>query len=621
MRRPHFLKPNHRNEQPQAAIWVDTETKPVMTDVLEDRHVLWFGWAAFRRRGRKGKWGRPQWLRFTTRAEWWDWLDAKIRHHSKMYLFAHNVDFDAPVLGAFTELPARGWELDGAIIEGPPTILTWKWRGVHWRRPWKAGTWRLRRPWLKSVRTLVWIDTLNLWRMPLKTIGESIGLAKLTMPSPDASAQDWDAYGKRDVEVIMAACLRWWAWLREHDLGGFAPTLAGQAFRAYRHRFMSKGILIDANESALELARQALHGGRTECHRIGFVQGPVHVLDINAMYPDIMRRHRVPMYLRGIYGHVSHQDMTKWLLLDCVVADVEIETDVPIYGVVHEDRLCFPVGVFRVTLTTPELRFAHAQGHIRKIHRAAVYIGGVIFKDYVEFFTRLRDVAKVQENRMDELCAKTMGNSLFGKFGQRGRRFEGIGECPEHIALKWTHVDLQAKTSTNMRALGGLVQSWVADGEAMDSHPSIAAHITAYGRVELWELNRLAGAGNVFYNDTDSLHVNDAGLERLKGHINPTRLGALKLEGTHPSAEYRGPKDYSLGATSKTKGVRSSAGWVSPDTAYQTQFTSLKGLIQRGDLDAPFTSLQTKTLKRAYQKGVVQPNGLVLPLRLDHGGK
>ncbi len=617
MRQPHFLKKNHRSAQPTHAIWVDTETHPEQYDVLETSQHLDFGWAAYRSRGRNGQWSKPQWLRFTTRREFWAWVESKTRPKRKLYLFAHNVSYDAPVLGAFTELPRYGWELDGAIIDGPPTILTWR----HWSRflqwPLEFRGWRLRSPLGRSTKTLVWLDTLNIWRMPLAAIGESLGLPKLTMPAENATAEEWNTYAKRDVQIIMEACVRWWGYLREHDLGSFAPTLAGQALKAFRHRFMYHPIYIDSNETALELARDALHGGRTECYQLGKVEGPVHVLDINSMYPHIMKTERMPRQLQGVYGHVTTDELSAWLKSRCCIADVEISTEQPAYGVVHDGRLVFPVGQFRTTLCTPELQYGLLRGHIKKVHTVAVYLADVLFADYVTFFYGQRLKARAAGDKVAEFNSKILLNSLFGKFGQTGRVYESVGECAPDIVQAWTHIDADNDESREYRALGGLVQGFVREQESIDSHPAIAAHVPSYGRMTWWALCREAGRVNTYYGDTDSLHVNQEGLMNLNHRRHSTRLGALKLEGSFDSAEYRGLKDYSYGNVCKIKGVRKRAGQLNDNTFYQDKFIGLKGLVQRGSLDAPIIRTETKTLTREYLKGEVQPDGRVLPLRLD----
>lgn len=78
----------------------------------------------------------------------------------------------------------------------------------------------------------------------------------------------------------------------------------------------------------------------------------------------------------------------------------------------------------------------------------------------------------------------------------------------------------------------------------------IARAITELGRVHICELAEIAGRGNVFYIDTDSLDVNAAGLANLRnaGRITAEgaaeQLGALKIEGNFQSAIYLARKNY-----------------------------------------------------------------------------
>src|SRR4029453_13205075 len=55
-------------------------------------------------------------------------------------------------------------------------------------------------------------------------------------------------------------------------------------------------------------------------------------------------------------------------------------------------------------------------------------------------------------------------------------------------------------------------------------------------------------SGSVFYQDTDSLHVNDDGANalHLSGLVDPVALGKFHLERTAMTATYRGPKDYTI---------------------------------------------------------------------------
>lgn len=592
MRMPHYLPRNKANQMPANCIWFDTETKPTIDDAGDEHHHLWFGYAAFRRRRNDLHWCAPEWLRFETIAQFWDWVIDHCRERTRLYLFCHQGQFDLPVMDAFSELPNRGFGLKNAIVECPPMVLTWK----------------------RGRQTIRFVDTLNIWRQPLQKIGEHAGLAKLPMPADTAPQCDWDEYGRRDTEIIMAACLKWWDFLRENDLGGFAPTLAAQAFTAYRHRFMATPLFIDDKIEALELSRKGYLGGRCECFRLGAYRGQFTHLDINSMYPAVMAAEQYPVALVGIYHYRQPAQLAADLDRFCIVAEVDIETRTPVYPQYLDGKLTFPIGRLRVTLSSPELRYALEHNHLRKIHAMAVYTKGRPFAEFVAFFYAERLKAKARCDTLAVWFLKILANSLYGKFGQRGRRYE-THEHIDDLSIKvWTEVNAQTRKKRHFRRFGGLVQHWTDEGESRHSHPAIAAHVTAHARIKLWRLIQRAGRKNVYYCDTDSVVVNELGRARLSALLDENELGALKLEAAYESITLYGPKDYQFGNKRVTKGVRKTAIWLDNSRVSQDRFIGFKGLLRRGSLDAPIVQQQIKVLKREYTKGRPQKDGRVLPL-------
>jgi hypothetical protein len=594
VRPPHILRANHGLESPWEAVWLDTETSQHQLDHNSVEHRLRFGWAAYRRRLRGDTWTEPAWFRFERAADFWTWIESLAHGRGRLYVFCHNAGFDLPVVDAFRELPARGWQLQKAVIECPPVILRWR----------------------KGKYSILALDTLNIWRLPLEKLGEQIGLAKLTMPAEDASAAEWDTYCQRDVLVIMTACLTWWKLLRDRKLGSFAPTLAGQAMRAYRHRFMTVPLFVDADPEANNLARMSYLGGRVECYRIGRVEGPIYRLDVNSMYPHVMRGHRYPVKLVGYTTRATIQDLGEWLVDRCVTAEVEIVTDEPVYPLVIDGRLCFPVGRFITTLASPELWDALDHGRVVRVLQAAVYESAEIFREFVDYFWTERRKAQVEGDWVTDRLLWKFTNSLYGKWGQRGRVYEEVGSYPTMEARAWVEYDADTGMIYKHRALGGLWQMWHDESESRESMPQISAHICSYARLYLWSLMCEAGRENVYYCDTDGLPVSQAGYDRLLHRIDPNTLGALKLEGTEAWAIYHGPKDYQYPSHTKTKGVRKRAHWVTDSDVVQEQWSSLLGMMQAGNLHAPTTRLITKHLARRYGKGTVTEDGLVLPFML-----
>jgi len=300
-----------------------------------------------------------------------------------------------------------------------------------------------------------------------------------------------------------------------------------------------------------------------------------------------------------------------------VVAKVELDTPEPAYAVQTKDKLIFPVGRFVTTLCSPELAYALASGHVRRVLESADYYRAPIFKGFVQYLYDMRLKAKAEGNAPLAFQLKILLNSLYGKFGQRGKVWERVGDVADMTAKVWTEYDAESGKSWSWRQFGGMVQAQVDEAEGRESHPAIAGHVTAYGRFELWAAAKQAGLDNVFYMDTDSLMVNQAGKDAVSHLLSETGLGCLKVERSASDAELWGLKDYRFGDYQRHKGVRKKAKWLDGSTVEQEQWSGILGLFASGKLDMPTTKTITKHLKRAYSKGTVLPTGEVLPVVLD----
>ena len=594
MRRTQFIPRVKSATYPTRCIWYDTETTPEEVNENEQRHRLDFGWACYRRYLDGSHWSRPQWHRFTTGLDFWQWVETKSQRKSSLWLYAHNAAYDATVTECWHILPEAGWTLSNAVIDSPPFI-------AYWRR---------------DTATIRMLDTLNLWKVPLHVIGKVVGLEKLDMPDSWDDVAAADRYCKRDIEIIMAALIEWWRWLAEHDLGGNAATLASQAFTAFRHRFMSHSILIDDNPSALALARNAYHGGRVEVFKIGETQGPLYLLDVRSEYPTVMQREEYPTVLRGVYGGLSAPELAELIESNAVVALVEIDTPEPAYPFSDSSPLLFPTGQFRTTLTTGELAYAIEQGHVLSCLHCAVYDRAPIFRSYVEDLFALRLDAL---NRGDPFAAwvlRMLLNSLYGKFGQRGRKSRRIGTTTDLSVKTWSEIDGETGQRYRMRQLAGVIEQHWTEGESAMSHPAIAAHVTGHGRRLLWSLIRRAGNRAVLYCDTDSVLVDAKGYDRLEPLTRVDGLGSLHLDKIVQTAVLRCPKDYQLDDLQRIKGIRSSALWIDDNTVVQDKWLGLRSLLMRGDVSTPIVRREVKHLTRRYNKGTVLRSGRVRPYRL-----
>lgn len=581
----HKLKRNARSETAHNLLFFDTETKPEKLPDGSERDWLWFGWLCARQRTGKKVWGPERWERFRTVKQFWDALEDVTRAKSRWFIFCHNTSYDLPVIDIFGESVRRGWKVEGAVIEAPPTIITLKRDGV----------------------TLVFLDTLNWWRMPLAKLGERLGLAKLPMPAPDAGRKAWDPYCRRDVEVIMTTILQWLAFLKDNDLGGFASTLAAQCFRTFRHRFMTHDIVIDDDTNSHVISREAYHGGRVECFKLGRQEGPITGVDINSMYPDVMRRGMFPTRLNTFHTELPQSRWPRLVRKYCIVARCVVNAKAPCYPAMVNKRLTFPLGEIETTLCTPEIELAMERGELVSMRDIVIYEKAPIFTDYVNFMWENRQAAQADGREVDSWLFKHLGTNLYGKFGQTGMVYESSDQVRDKTARKFTIIDYDTGKVLKCRQLGGLLQVMSQEGEARDSFPAISAHVTSYARVKLWKLMEKAGLRNMLYSDTDSLYVTIEGARRLAGEVDPAALGKLKLVGVYPYMSIYGPKDYELPHQTVIKGIRASAVKIAPNTFTQLQWSSLKGLVNIGQTNAPRRKTVTKVLKRERMVGKKTP--------------
>lgn len=580
-------------------IWLDTEAANEAGLPEAGRQRLTFGVAIYERYRDKDSETpvESDRIEFTGAEQFWDWVSRKVDAKSATWVMAHNWNYDAGILNTSNHLLTAGWELAKYINGKPPVIVKWRRDGC----------------------SLHLIDTLNYFAGSVVNLGKAVGMAKLEMPTADAAHEAWAAYAWRDVEIIRAAFLAFRVFVRENDLGVLQPTLASQSFNAYRHRFLAHRLLAHDHEKALLLERAAYHGGRTEAFWNGEVNETLYKLDINSEYPAIMAREKIgyhfeayfPSYKKVWREFAREHDMA-------IVAECDLETDEPVYGVVRDNKLIFPVGRFTAALTTPEIDYAEEHEHILKIGAFSIYKRDVLFHDFVHYFYGLRLGYKKVVNTTLDYMAKIIMNSLYGKFAQNGRKWVENPDYEWPYPMEgWAQPD-PTKEPVKLRNRMGKVQVLETEGESENSIPIISAEITSYARVWLWKLIKEAGTENVYYVDTDSLIVNGVGLARLNHFIDATTLGALKMEGQSTHSVFNAPKDYVFGSDTRIKGVRAKAEKLGPNTFKQDTFRSWDWNLKNG-ADGYIDVVPTvKNLRRENTKRITQgKNAWTKPITLN----
>lgn len=596
----HYLKRNRFTESPNNILIVDTESA-ITTDKSGTQFQTFRLGYAIHLLKQENKWSERGFV-LKTVEDFWDLLDQFSYKKKKLYVFAHNMAYDYAILKLDSYISSRCLEIKMRVIDSVFMISACK----------------------ESSGSLIFLSSTNYYKQSLKELGIIFGLSK--MESPDflnCSDEKLLPYCIRDTEVLCTIMKQHIAFVISNDLGSFKPTIAGQAMTAFRHRFMHHDLLVHDYYDILEMEKNSYRGGRCEVFKMGKFND-VTCLDINSMYPYVMKTKDYPTKL------ISSEILTNVPLLNIervisagtfILAECSLNMKKPVIAC-KRDKLLFPIGKIKQTITSPEIEYILNNpdcGKIVSFDKVVYYYKANIFSEYVDFFYALRQSS---DNLAIKQMSKILLNGLYGKFGQHNST---IPELVTDEITRKVYLEFMTKNDT-MEVIDDISGKYVRigndiycitkkDGEfARDSIPIIASAVTSYARMLLWELIQTAGSENVLYCDTDSLFVNKDGLANLKSYINPNELGKLKIEKSS-SCNIRGAKDYTFNGKIKLKGIKENATKISENTYIQQQFYTKNQRYRDGTPDGIVVVKQVvKKLSRNYDKGIVHRNGDVRPL-------
>ena len=207
-------------------------------------------------------------------------------------------------------------------------------------------------------------------------------------------------------------------------------------------------------------------------------------------------------------------------------------------------------------------------------------------------------------------------NSLYGKFGQR----IGLSELIDTRSPLEYGIERVLSPETNTLEyhviIAGNVYRYQPREPSFDSFIAIAAHVTAYARVYLWELIKEAGINHVYYCDTDSIFTDEIGKSRLESYMHDYTLGKLKVEKEFNWLIIHGAKDYENDVDVKIKGIPYRSEKISTNVYQYDHFSRFRSNLDKGEINTVTVSKVTKILSREYTKGIITDSGRVIPYKL-----
>lgn len=591
----HRLKENKSTGYPRNLIFYDTETEPKQIDDSLTEHRLKLGVAWFVRREYKDHHQKEDITLFTTKDQFFDFVLDHLEPRKSTYIFSHNQNFDFAVIDGINLFNKPGWELKKFIFSNQMFLFHYKY----------------------DHNSVYFIDTLNYFRRSLAEMGKVIGLPKLEIDFERCEFEELANYCYRDVEIIKEFVLRMINMLKKYDMCYFKPTIASLADATFRHGYMTTPIMIHASTPATTLERASYRGGRAECFKIGtFRNNNFYDLDVNSMYPFVMRNYKLPYKLVTLFQNPSEDDILRNIDEFDVICHANITINQPAIAV-KKDRLYFPIGTFNAYLTTPEFQYVIEHGKINEIYRCTLYEKKVLFKDYVDFFYKFKANINHEYSDFEQSFGKLLLNSLYGRFGlsiEPYIKIPGADIAENYIAHFYDH-DLDKWVYEI--GISGHTYTKTTKQEGKDSFVPIPSFVSAYSRMLIWDFINIAGVENTYYTDTDSLFVNQAGYDNLFDEIHATELGKLKVVNTTDYLKINNVKNYQFGYDRKIKGIRHDALSDDDKIFHQEHFFTLKGILKDGLSGHAYTKKVKRCIRGKYLKGNVDKNGNVTPFTFN----
>ena len=328
-------------------------------------------------------------------------------------------------------------------------------------------------------------------------------------------------------------------------------TVASTALRLFQQHYLKSDWYRSDKVADIinPVEREAYFGGRCELFQRG--EQPTYSYDVNSMYLSIMRDCLIPDPSTAYHYNGcpdNWQGLFKKYLGIWEVTITIPDMPIPPLPVRLDGKLKFPVGTVRGTWCSVELQAAIDQGcKISVIHSCIVYKkAGYYFRGFAEFVwkKRLKYKEKKSVDKGLDNMIKRLGNSLYGKFGERhnngyfGRLADYPGNVPDGARiLEYNNEDYLFISDSVMTP-------------SRHEFPCISAFITAYARIKLYKA-MIANIDKIIYCDTDSLKTTAPAVGIVIGN----GLGDWGLEYENKAIIYYRPKLYG----DKHKGVPKTA--------------------------------------------------------------
>lgn len=558
---PHWIAGNDLTRQPNRWVWLDTESIPT-----EQAGITVHEWRLAvtcldRRDSSTAPWKEPTWCRHTDPVQMWETISTYCIASQRTMLVAHNSGFDARISQSFTVLPQLGWELNR----------------------WQIGDRSLMVKWVRDGCSLQLADSTGWFPMALAKVGSLIGTEKLDLPPFEADDDPWWARCERDVAIMRTAMMLGMAWVKEENLGNWAPTAGSMAWNNWRHRHLTHKVFVHDDEQARTAERAAAAAGRCEAWRHGQLPaGRWSEWDFPLAYPRAARDVLLPVKLLSRVQHPSAKAIaargtrSRWLIR------AQVATDVPTLPVHLDGRHLWPVGRLAGWWWDDELDLAVAHGATVRAVEALRYQAQPALRQWADWIIDQVEGDGPARTDLQRAVAKVWARALIGRFAVRYRSWEDWGPATQADTAMGMLIRASDRKLGRLFTVAGRDLGTLDEVDGEQTAPAVMSAVMAESRIRLWHLMSQAGFDHVAYVDTDSAIVDNVGDARLRALSATDGLHGARVKGVWDSLTVMGPRQLVVGGGHRISGVSGHAERLSPTEWAGERFEGVEASLSAG---------------------------------------
>jgi hypothetical protein len=589
----HYLKTNDTSWSPRRVIFFDTETR-YDEDARPQVHHMRLWAARFDQRTySRGQVPHTERARGHTAAELAAALGDWATGSEACWAFAHNLSFDLIAARLLPELEAQGWQVSREATGSP-----WPWMTLG-----------------RGKSVLTFADSFSWLPASLATIGAELGITKLPLPGPDDPDADMFARCESDTEILASAMLGILDWWTDNLLGRWQHTGASTALAMARHKMPKRSILVNADTEQVTWDRKAIYGGRREVFSHGPQSGgPFAEYDFTQAYLTTLAECPVPVKRLARFPALAADH--GWI--DCpwfgVIAEVEVETDLPRWPARVGGRVHYPVGRFRTVLASPEIARARDLGCLRAVGPGWVYRLGTPLAAWARWALAVQRGELGPVHPAVARFLKHAGRAVVGKFAARGWHHERLtdAEHPAWSSLPAWNVAARARETITQLGVRRFATREVPLSD--NAFPAVLAWVESHVRLRLSAVIDAAPDGAVICCDTDGLTARPG--ELPDSAYAPAVTGPLIMRPKHVyrRIDVLGPQHIKRDGRAKLAGIPGAAEQTARGEYTALLWPKLAWQLGNGANGGYVRPPQSYRLLPCYVSGFVLDTGRVRPV-------